>query len=555
MKFNRLFFVGVAIVCLFTANFYNACVYAQPCNLLTNNDYIRVGISNKNNQLEYSDTLITTSGSFDVVNLSDGSLVTSAEHNDMFSINMSDNKFNIVKNNSLVINSIQGPLLFISTDGAYLQVANITRKGKPALYRGNLEIDKSSTKDNLLSVVNVLPIEDYLKGVVPNELPVYFGLEALKAQAVAARNYAIRPRVKYYKQFDICDSVNCQVYFGANTEDKLADKAINETKGLVALYNDEVILALYSSTAGGFTESYENAFSDPSTNAFPAREIPYLKGVADFGNVSALNDENLARSFYYSTQPAFDVDSGYYRWNKTWAIADLQNILAKNLYYNRFSKFITPSFTSVSDFGEIKDIQVLSRGISGKAMFVKISTTKGEWTVAKELMIRKIFTDNGKMLPSANVIFDKVYDPNGNLSAINAFGGGLGHGVGMSQYGAGYMSKHGYTFDQILQHYYTGISIGTAPILLTTGTPAVRQKFSAPAEKAVLILYNYDSLDRLNIVINSKKISLPIPNGQKYAKFDLTQYVKTNNNEIIYSLPDGETSKKIKAWVEVFNKI
>jgi stage II sporulation protein D len=78
--------------------------------------------------------------------------------------------------------------------------------------------------------VNVLPLEDYLKGVVPNELPVRFGLEALKAQAVAARNYTIRPRTRVYHNFDVCDSVQCQVYFGANTEHPLSNKAIEETK-------------------------------------------------------------------------------------------------------------------------------------------------------------------------------------------------------------------------------------------------------------------------------------------------------------------------------------
>lgn len=99
-------------------------------------------------------------------------------------------------------------------------------------------------------------------------MPVSFGLEALKAQSVAARNYVLSPRTKASANYDVVDSVASQVYYGANTEKPLSNQAVEETEGIVAIYNWDLILAQYSSTAGGYTESYANAFSDPKTKNF-----------------------------------------------------------------------------------------------------------------------------------------------------------------------------------------------------------------------------------------------------------------------------------------------
>src|SRR6185369_852652 len=120
--------------------------------------------------------------------------------------------------------------------------------------------------------VNELPMEDYLLGVVPNELsPTTFGeLEALKAQAVAARTYILRNLGQYKDEgYDICATDMCQVYLGAGTEDPLATRAVAETRGVIATYLGQPINALYSSTCGGRTESSENIFIDA---------IPYLRG-------------------------------------------------------------------------------------------------------------------------------------------------------------------------------------------------------------------------------------------------------------------------------------
>jgi stage II sporulation protein D len=138
-------------------------------------------------------------------------------------------------------------------------------------YRGILEV--FGNPRNTLTLVNELPLEEYLLGVVPNELsPTTFGqIEALKAQAVAARTYIVKNMGQSRAEgYDICDTDACQVYFGAGTEDPLSSRAVTETRGVVATYNGQPINALYSSTCGGRTESSENIFTE---------KFPYLVSV------------------------------------------------------------------------------------------------------------------------------------------------------------------------------------------------------------------------------------------------------------------------------------
>ena len=135
-------------------------------------------------------------------------------------------------------------------------------------YRGALEIFGNTRRT--LTVVNELPLEEYLRGVVPNELsPTTFGqIEALKAQAVAARTYIQRNLGQFRDEgYDVCATDACQVYFGSKTEDPLANQAIVETRGLVATYDGKPINALYSSTCGGRTEDAEHIFNE---------RVPYL---------------------------------------------------------------------------------------------------------------------------------------------------------------------------------------------------------------------------------------------------------------------------------------
>ncbi len=135
-------------------------------------------------------------------------------------------------------------------------------------YRGTIEL--FGNRRNTLTLVNELPLETYLLGVVPNELsPTTFGqMEALKAQAVAARTYIVRNMGQYKNEgYDICATDSCQVYFGAGTEDPMASAAVEETRGVIATHNGQPINALYSSTCGGRTEDAANIFEE---------KLPYL---------------------------------------------------------------------------------------------------------------------------------------------------------------------------------------------------------------------------------------------------------------------------------------
>src|SRR5947209_14174358 len=134
-------------------------------------------------------------------------------------------------------------------------------------YRGRLEV--FANPRGTLTVVNVLLLEDYVRGVVPNELNVP-AIEALKAQAIAARTYAYRNRNQFASEgFDLLPSTRSQVYGGLSTEQLLTTRAVDETRGLVATYRNEPINALYTSTCGGRTEDAENIFNEAT---------PYLRG-------------------------------------------------------------------------------------------------------------------------------------------------------------------------------------------------------------------------------------------------------------------------------------
>jgi stage II sporulation protein D len=137
-------------------------------------------------------------------------------------------------------------------------------------YRGRIEV--FTNLRGSLTVVNELGLEDYVRGVVANELSPggYPAIEALKAQAIAARTYALKNRGQFMSQgFDILPTTRSQVYRGLTSENPLSTRAVDETRGLVATYNGEPINALYTSTCGGRTENSENIFNDA---------IPYLRG-------------------------------------------------------------------------------------------------------------------------------------------------------------------------------------------------------------------------------------------------------------------------------------
>ena len=431
-----------------------------------------------------------------------------------------------------------------------LGVKDLKRKGKQALYHGAFEVTQSKDHKGFY-LINLIEIQDYLKGVVPNEMPIKFGLEALKAQAVAARNYVLTPRTQAYSEFNVVDSVSSQVYFGANTEEDLSTRAVLETDGVLALYDNMPILTLYSSTAGGYTESYAFSFSDPLTKAFPAAHKPYLVAVPDKEEFEKLDNEEKAKEFYTNKIPSYDVDSPYYRWQKQWAVGELENVLKKTLVAQSKTGFINPIFTQNDDLGRIKDIKVMKRGASGKVVELDLMTTKGCYRISKELVIRRVFQKNGISLPSANVVFEKKSDNEGNITDIIAYGGGFGHGVGMSQYGAGYMAtKLNQPYYNILRHYYKNITLGTMPVLVSNNE--VKQNFWAPIGRAQIVIVG-QSVPKISVIINGKRQEFTIEKGlfQRDAKIDISRFIEDGENNIIFQ----PSICPLKMYVELVEKL
>ncbi len=435
-----------------------------------------------------------------------------------------------------------------------LGVKGLLRKGSQALYHGAFEIVQNPSRTGFY-LVNLVELQEYLKGVVPNEMPVSFGLEALKAQAVAARNYVLTPRTQSYKEFNVVDSVASQVYFGANTEDDLSTRAVMETDGIVALYNNELILALYSSTAGGYTESYSNAFSDPKSKIFPAPNKHYLSAVPDKSDFEPLNEDDKAKAFYEVRVPSFDINSPYYRWTREWNIKELEDVLKTTLPAQSKTGFIHPEVRSGEDIGTIKDIKVMQRGNSGKIMELEVMTSKNCYRITKELVIRRVFQKNGISLPSANAVFEKVTDSLGNVKNIVVYGGGFGHGVGMSQFGAGYMAtKLKQPYYNILRHYYTDINLGTIPV--TVCGKDIKQTFWAPIGRAQIVITETNS-PKLSVVINGKEKEFTISKSlfQKDYKIDISRYIDDGFNTITYHSPSlGRSITLYVELVEQFGK-
>lgn len=437
------------------------------------------------------------------------------------------------KCNELVNSSANGYV--VACPDGVIGVKELKRAGKQALYRGAFRIQKN-TKPNALYLINIIELEEYLKGVVSNEMPSYFGLEALKAQAVAARNYALTPRTKTSKVYDVVDSVASQVYFGYNTETETGDRAVKETEGIIAMYNHHPILALYSSCAGGYTENYSYAFSDPDTKQFPSPLKPYLISKPDIQGTPALNREDAAYKFYSTCPESYDMKSRYYRWTREWDREELENVLKQNLVAQSKTGFVKPQFCDNSSFGQLKELKVIRRGNSGKIIYLDIITTDGKYRVEKELVIRRLFTKDGKALPSANVVFKCDTDSFNQLTTITAYGGGFGHGVGMSQYGASYMAKElKKNFIEILKHYYAGIYLATQPVNLDN--TQIEQSFYPPSEKALVMISDRKNLSNLQLVINGKTVNFDLSkylNIQR-CELDISPYIhKGKLNKIVY---------------------
>lgn len=342
-------------------------------------------------------------------------------------------------------------------------------------------------EDGRLTIINILPVEDYLLSVISSEMSAHASLELLKAHAVISRSWLLAQisknkditdsgetysactetadeRCKWYDRedhvnFDVCADDHCQRYQGVTRQStpKVAE-AIAATRGQVLMYDGELCDARFSKCCGGVFEQFENCWEPKHYKYLRAR----IDNV-DENNFPDLTVEENATKWILSRPEAFcntsdakilsqvlnnydQETTDFYRWKVDYTREELSEIACRR---------------SGIDFGQIVDLVPMERGTSGRIVRLKIIGTKRTMIFGKELEIRKTLS-NSHLYSSAFVVERHDVDPSTNLPAsFSLHGAGWGHGVGLCQIGAAVMGARGYDYIEILKHYFIDASIDT----------------------------------------------------------------------------------------------
>lgn len=303
-------------------------------------------------------------------------------------------------------------------------------RGQP--YRGELRIQRGERGG--LTVVNRLDMETYLLGVVPREigrfdLDIY---EAIKAQAVAARTYAVTYLGRRQQQgFDVYATVEDQVYGGAAAENETVNRAVRETAGEILAYNGQPITAYYHSTCAGQTAAIDEVWNNAP--------VPYLVSVRDVD----------------PSGQAYDRASSRFTWTERWTHAELVGILNRTLADSLGGRRIS----------QIRDMRVLERTPSDRIRRMRIETDAGTFTVGKDRIrwiLPPIRNGNPTGILNSSKFDVSLTRSGGRVTEIVATGGGWGHGIGMCQVGAMGRARAGQDYRTILRTYYPGTEIRKA---------------------------------------------------------------------------------------------
>ena len=304
-------------------------------------------------------------------------------------------------------------------------------------YPGDLKLQPNAY--GTYTLVNNVAIEDYLRGVVPHEIGPTAPQTAVEAQTVLARTYALRNLRRFtVDDYEMCATTQCQVYFGWKDNLPRADQAIAATRGLVLTYNTELIDAVYSSTTGGVTAAF--------TDVWNGAPRPYLQPVVDsvqgawnLASRDLSNEQNFRQ--FINLRQGFNEDGwNYFRWQTQSSLPELNKELRKYLEGKQHP---------LADFGTIQSIQVLKRAKGGRIQQLQVTTDKGEVVLLKDEMIRAFEAPNSLLS-----YLEPLVDSNQRLTGYKFIGGGLGHGVGMSQTGSYNLSRLGWASSRILNFYY-----------------------------------------------------------------------------------------------------
>ena len=363
---------------------------------------------------------------------------------------------------------------FDSTAGLFLAVRPGLDDGSKTetIFRNNVYYGSFQYRRNGgdITVVNVLPMEDYVQGVILSEMVASWPVEALKAQAVCARTYGYRKLLQHKHDaygFDICNGVDCQAYRGIAGMTDNSRRAVDETYGEYIWYNGTLTEPVYFNSDGGGTESAVNVWTE---------DVPYLQGKID----------------PYEAAVASQIEK--YNWTVTYTRQELTDLLNSKGYTNSgivavstktspTGNVVSITFTDSSGktFTRTKEACRTFLGLRSQRYTISGGSTSGEGTA--------YYVNKGDTLPTLNgayaidgsggvsPIAGQVYaiDGSGAVAPVtggtasagttstgNVFtftGSGWGHSVGMSQWGANAMAHSGYTYRDILQFYYTGIEV------------------------------------------------------------------------------------------------
>ena len=345
------------------------------------------------------------------------------------------------------------------------------------------EIKLIIDKGNIV-LINILPVEDYLVSVISSEMSATSSLEFLKSHAVISRSWVLAQiekrnknklslhseicdinqskdtLIRWYDRddhtlFDVCADDHCQRYQGiTKASNPFVFQAVNETSGMVLMYDGDICDARFSKCCGGATELFSTCWEDKDYN--------YLTNISDRENKDELPDlsieENADRWIRTSLEAFCNTDnkeilkqilnnydqetSDFYRWKQEYTQGELAELIYRK--------------TGI-DFGSIEKLVPIKRGKSGRICLLKICGTKNSLIIGKELEIRRTLSPTH--LFSSAFVTDYENIENGIPGKFIITGAGWGHGVGLCQIGAAVMGEKGYTYDKILLHYYEGAEI------------------------------------------------------------------------------------------------
>lgn len=320
-------------------------------------------------------------------------------------------------------------------------------------YGGTLRLQPNTY--GTYTLVNSVPIETYLRGVVPHEIGAGAPVPAIEAQAVLARTYALRNLRRFeIDDYQLCADTQCQVYRGLTGTAAVTDRAIQATSGRVLTYDNELVDALYSSTTGGVTAPFSDVWNGP--------DRPYLRSVVDSVtgawdlSQAPLSSEQNFRAFIALNRGFNEETWQLFRWRYD----DTLTTMAQDL-----KTFLGRRQHPMAGLNRVISLRVAERANSGRVQVIEIETDIGTVRLEKDEIVRVLAAPRSLLF-----YVDPIFEPSTTNSPGTAtappvlrgyrfIGGGWGHGVGLSQTGSYRLGNLGWSYDRILQFYYPGTTL------------------------------------------------------------------------------------------------